>query len=314
MILVLLLYFLFAVTFILAKGVTFYISPIFFVGIRMILAGLLLLGYQYWRNSAACFVAKEDRWRFLLIAFFHIFVAYVGEFWALQYVTAAKASLLFNLSPFITAFFSYLLFSEYLTIRQWVGLTVGCIGLFPILLSQTPLEELTTHISFLSMPEIALLIAVTASAYSWTMIKVLMQERSYTSIIINGYAMAIGGILSLVTSFIFESFSPVIIPAAMPLWGFSPMGYSLFMVTWYLVSLIIIANIISYNLYALLLAQYSATFLSFAGFTIPLFTALLDWLVFGEVVGLGFGFSILFVMFGLCLFYRDENKAYKRKS
>lgn len=306
MVLVFLLYFLFAVTFILAKGVTFYIAPIFFVAIRMILAGALLLGYQYWRNRAACFVEKTDRWRFLQIAFFHIFIAYVGEFWALRYITAAKASLLFNLSPFATAFFSYLLLSDVLTVRQWVGLFVGCVGLIPILLSQNPLEELTWHFSFLSMPDIALLVAVVASAYGWTMIKGLMKERLYTSAVINGYAMVMGGIFSLITSILVEPLSPIIIPTDNPQWGFSPTGYSLLMVVWYLMALIVIANIVSYNMYTLLLSRYSATFLSFAGFTIPLFTAILDWLIFGEIVGTGFTLSMLLVVCGLCLFYQDE--------
>ena len=43
----------------------------------------------------------------------------------------------------------------------------------------------------------------------------------------------------------------------------------------YSFALVIIANIIGYNLYGYLLSRYSATFLSFAGFMTPLFAALL---------------------------------------
>ncbi len=305
MFLIFVLYFLFAVTFILAKGVISYIQPIFFVGMRMTIAGIILLAYQYYKDRSRCIIRLPNIFDFIQVAIFHIFIAYVGEFWALKFVTAAKASLIFNLTPFITAIFSYLLLKEQLTKRQWIGLMIGFVGLIPILVSQTSLELLTRHIGFVSMPEIALLVAVSSGAYSWLVVKRLITQEGYAAICVNGYAMLGGGLLSLGTSALMEG-GPIVIPVTCGSWNITPIHYSMIMVLAYTGTLILIANIFSYNAYAHLLTRYSATFLSFCGLTTPLFTAFLDWLVFGEIIGLGFVLSMIGVILGLILFYKDE--------
>ncbi|MCV5950917.1 DMT family transporter, partial [Escherichia coli] len=63
-----------------------------------------------------------------------------------------------------------------------------------------------------------------------------------------------------------------------------------------------------YNLYGTLLKRYSATFMSFAGFTTPLFTALFGWLVLGEIVTWPFYVSFCIVLLGLVLFDQEELK------
>src|SRR5690606_11256957 len=138
------------------------------------------------------------------------------EFWALGYVTSAKACLLYNLSPFITALFSFFLFAEQLRFRQISGLIVGFLGFIPILIAQTPLEQITWHIGFLSWPEIALIFSVTSSAYGWMIMKKRV-ARGYSFIFINGIGMAGGGVLALGLSCIIEGFpalkqAPVVIP------------------------------------------------------------------------------------------------------
>ena len=122
------MYMLFASTFTLGKAALDYVDPMFFIGIRMIIAGILLLGYCY--TSGYRF--QRNFWKdwklFLSIILFHIYVAYVLEFWSLQYVTSFKTCFFYNLSPFITALFSYISFSEKLTHKQWLGLTIGFVG------------------------------------------------------------------------------------------------------------------------------------------------------------------------------------------
>lgn len=105
MTLIILLYMLFASTFTLGKAALLYIQPIFFIGLRMIIAGILLLGYQYFFNRARWRYEWRDTVAFSNIAIFLIFIAFVGEFWAMKYISAAKACLFYNASPFITAFF-----------------------------------------------------------------------------------------------------------------------------------------------------------------------------------------------------------------
>jgi len=98
----------------------------------MTIAGIILLAYQYYKDRSRCIIRLPNIFDFIQVAIFHVFIAYVGEFWALKFVTAAKASLIFNLTPFITAIFSYLLLKEQLTKRQWIGLMIGFVGLIPL--------------------------------------------------------------------------------------------------------------------------------------------------------------------------------------
>jgi EamA-like transporter family. len=273
-----------------------------FIGVRMIAGGALLLGYQYFFNRKYWRYESRDMVPFLQIIIFHIFIAYTGEFWALQFISGSKASLIYNISPFITALFAYMMFSERLTVRQWIGLAIGCIGLLPILKDQGFQEQTIFHVGMFSSAEIILLLAVISSAYGWIVMKHLLINRSYSSIMINGIGMMGGGILALMASFATEGY-PVLRVAQ-----HTTIADSLFMLVVYAGLLIIIANVVCYNLYSYLLARYSATFLSFAGFTTPLFAALFDWLLVGELACANFFLSMSIIIIGLILFYQDEMK------
>ncbi len=310
MILIFILYMLFASTFTLGKLALAYTSPVFFIGIRMVIAGALLLGYQY------CF--NRSKWKFelkiwplyLQIITFHVFIAYIFEFWALQYVSASKACLLFNLSPFITAFFSYLLFSERLSRAKWIGLLIGFLGMFPILMSHTQLEDIIGGLWRISWPEIALLCSVASSAYGWMMIRQCMR-LNYSPVMVNGIGMFGGGVAALIASFFIEG-SPQIhaplIPTHLDLFLTSSIGaYGPYVaLAIYMGLLILIANIICYNLYGYLLSKYSPVLLSFAGFTTPLFAALYDFVLIGQAVSWQFVVAIVATGGGLYIFYNDK--------
>lgn len=111
----------------------------------------------------------------------------------------------------------------------------------------------------------------------------------------NGFSMLLGGIGALIHSFAVENWNPV------PVTGFIPFIECAIL-------LIIISNIICYNLYGHLLKKYSPTFMSFAGFTTPLFTALFGWFFLGEVVTWPFFISFLIVLFGLIIFDQEDLK------
>lgn len=300
MILVLFLYFLYALTFIFAKSVVEYVQPIFFVAVRMIIGGGILLAYQLLYLRTPIRIRKQDAFYFAQIMLLGICLSYAGEFWSIQYITAAKTSLLFNISPFITAGIAHFMIHERLTLRQWIGLILGFGGLLPILFTQQADELSLAHIGFLSSAEIILLLAVAAAAYSWVIFKRLVVDRGYTPLTINGVTMLGGGILAYGLSLCTETTPYIhIIPDQSYLHTFT-------IIAGYMGALILSVNIFSYNLYGHLLRRYTATFISFAGFVTPLFTAVLDWIFLGERVGGAFFISMLIVLSGLILFYIDE--------
>jgi len=76
----------------------------------------------------------------------------------------------------------------------------------------------------------------------------------------------------------------------------------------YLVSVVFLAEVICYNLYAFLLKRYSATFLAFAGCLYPIFGALLGWFFFHEKITYNFFISVTIVSAALYLYYIAEQE------
>ncbi len=297
MLAILLLYALFGTTFILGKEAVSIVPPIFFIGVRMMLASIILLGFiKLWQRESLAVKRKDVPW-FVGIVLFHIYIAYVFEFVGMQYLTGGKACLMYNLSPFITALFSYIFFSEVMTLRKWIGLAIGFLAFIPSLIFQTSAQEASAGgFGFISWGELLLIISVVSASAGWIFMRKLTRELGYSYFFVNTVGMLGGGILALATSYPLEVW-----PSCNSLITNWPFLYTLF-------GLILIGNIICFNLYGYLLASYSATILSFFGFVTPLFAALFGWLWLGETVHWTFYVTVALVTFGLYEFYQEELK------
>lgn len=293
MLLICIMYALFGMTFVIGKAALQFVSPIAFIAFRMIIAGILLSCYQKFYLKQKLGLSKTDFMNLSWLSLVHIYVPYVFEFWALQYVSSAKAAMLFSLSPFATAILAYILLKEKLSLKKILGLIIGCLGFLPILIINSCKELPGEKLCNFYLPEIALVISVVSASYAWIFIQNKLQQNSYSLIKINGVSMLFGGFLALFTSFIFEPWSPAPIN-----------NYYYFAILTLLI--IIIGNILCYNMYGLLLNKYTATFLSFAGFMTPLFTAFFQFVIFKEPVSLSFFATLIFVFIGLYIFYQEE--------
>ncbi len=291
--LVLLLYALFASGFIIAKTTLSYGQPLFLIGSRMMFAGLLLLGAEWMKNRTS-FSLKNLPWkRLIALGIINIYLTNAFEFYGLQHLTSFKTCFLYSFSPFLSALFSYFLFSERMTSKKWLGLTIGFIGFIPILLSQTELEEATGQLFFFSWGELSVIAACICSVYGWILLKQAVSKDSVSPLLANSISMIVGGVFALCHSRLVEPWNPI--PVTEPI----PFLQGAILLT-------IVSNLIAYNLYGYLLKKLSATFISFAGFSTPLFTALLGWYFLGESVGLPFFVSSAVVFMGLFLFYQEE--------
>lgn len=293
MFLVILMYALFASVFTISKTGLEYAQPLFFVGSRMLVAGIIMLGYQYFMKPNDFAMKKEHFWRFFRLALFAIYLTNVLEFWGLKYLTSFKTCFIYSLSPFASALLSYWMFNDRMSSKKWLGLLIGCLGFLPILINETSTEELTGHVWFFSWAEIAVLFAALFSVYGWSVLKQLVNDNGYSSFMANGVSMVMGGTMALFHSYLVEPWDPIPVTEVWP-----------FLDCMFL--LILISNLICYNLYGYLLKNYSVTFISFAGFITPLFTALFGWWYLGEVVTWPFYVSAVVVFAGLCLFNQDE--------
>ncbi len=302
MILVFLLYALFASVFTVAKEALEYSSPFFLVGSRMLFAGTIMLVYQAIQDPTKLRLTSTGWRKAFLLGFFNIYITNVLELWGLQYLTSFKTCFLYSLSPFLSALFSYFLLNERMTKIKWVGLLIGFGGFLPILITQDGSQEaLQSHFWFFSWPEIAVIGAVVSSVWGWILLKQLVHGDGCSPIVANGYSMFLGGAFATLHSYITDGWSPLPVT-----------NWSIFIKC--TLFLIVISNIVSYNLYGYLLKRFSATFMSFAGLSTPLFTALFGWLFHGEIVTVDFFVSLAIVSLGLFLFYLEELRENKRLS
>ena len=270
-------------------------SPLFLTGTRMLAAGVLMIAALALFRPQALKFNRAQLATMGLLGLFSVYLANALEFWGLQYLTAAKTCLIYSLTPFISALLSYFQFGEKMTPLKAAGLTIGFMSFIPILLDRSGAEELVRGLGWLTWAEIALMGAAVSAAYGWILLKLLGTRQATSPIAANAVSMAFGGILALAHSFFIENWSPVPVTNTR---GFFE-GLAL---------MIVISNIICYNIYGWLLKKFSATFLSFAGLTTPLFAALFGYLFLKETITPYFFVALGVIAVGLALVYIEERK------
>lgn len=290
---VLLLYAMFASVFTIAKAGMEYTQPFFLVGTRMLFAGIIMLSYQFFFRREETKQCKLNFKRIFWLTIFNIYLTNVFEFWGLKYLTSFKTCFIYSLSPFVAALLSYFIFSEKLSWKKWTGLFIGFAGFIPILLNETSNEQQTGHLYLLSWAEVAVMAASICSVYGWILLRQIVRDDGTPPFLANGYSMLFGGILALLHSRLVEDWDPIPVTEMIPFVECTLL-------------LLVISNLICYNLYGVLLKKFTATFMSFAGFTTPFFTALFGWLYLGEVVTWPFYVSAAIVFMGLLTFYQEE--------
>lgn len=293
MYLVVLLNALFATTFVVAKIVLSYTKPIFLVGVSMAIGGLLQLVYMGIKNPKKCVIAMRDVGLFAQVSIFSIVFSYGLQFWGMQYMPVFKSCFLYNFGPFASYLIAAFLFKEKMKLKKWLGLLVGFIGIIPILISTSPAEQGQSIGMLISLPEIAVIASVVCYSYGWFIIRILVHDRHYSPLLVNGIAMFLGGIVTLISVPLIEG--PIVIHEMLPFF--------------YLLSgMILVEFLICNNLYAYLLDKYSETFVSFSTFSIPLFGALYSWFFLSEHITWHFFVSSLIVAAAIALFYSAEHE------
>lgn len=294
--LVIMLFALFASLFTLSKSALEFSEPFFLIGSRMAFAGILLLLHQAIFNKKSFKIQLNHMLPLLILGLVSIYITNIAEIWGIQFMSSAKACLIYSLSPFVASLFAYWILKETLTLKKWCGLIVGFVGLIPILFTQTSSNELAKDLLFFSWGELSLIIAVFASVYGWILLKKIVSEYKYSPMMANGCSMLIGGTLALFHSYLSgEHWTPV--PILNDQYG-SFLECALWMM--------LISNVICYNLYGYLLKRFSATFMSLAGLVTPLFASFFGWYFLNEVITWHFFASMILFSIGLTLFYQEE--------
>lgn len=293
-------FFIWSSCFTLGRATLQYSSPLFLTGSRMLIAGALILAFILITQKRV--VIKRKQWLpLILLGLSSVYLCNALEFWGLQYMTAAKASFIYSLTPFIAAILSYFQLKEKMTSRKFLGLFIGFLGFFPVLYFQGGAKDIIGGIGFLSWADLALVGATLTSSYGWVLMRKLGKDDNVSPLLANGVSMAIGGIFALTHSFVVEDWNPV------PVTEFTPFFEGVGM-------MIVVSNLICYNLYGYLLKHLTATYLSFVGLMTPLFASFFGWVFLSETVSWTFFLSVGIILFGLWHVYAEELRmGYLRK-
>lgn len=272
-----------------------YSSPLFITGSRMLLAGVLLLLFQFFFHRPQCYVKKNHILPMCIIGLTNVYLANALEFWGLQFMESGKTCFLYSFAPIATALLSYFWFSEKITWLKCLGLTIGVLGFIPVLIARESTEDFSGRLGFFSYAELAVLGAALCTAIGWMTMRVMVKNQNYSPIMANATSMCVGGAFALVHSLFAEVWLPI------PVTDFSEFIGPFLL-------LMLISNIIAYNLNSYLLKHFTATYMSLTGLTQPVFAAIFGYIFLQEVMHEYFWISILAVMLGLYIYYQQELK------
>lgn len=286
MILVIVLYALFALTFSAGKKAMMFGSPLGLAWSRTFLTVILLLPFYFIKYKTP---PKFNLNQFLtLLAYSCVAVtSFIGANWALLRVSSIKVALFYALTPLITAAISYLFYNESLNKYKILGMIVGLIGILSITISGAESSNVEIHMP--GLPELFLAIAVTAYSAGWFIINPLITKHKYSPIYINGIASFISALICTALMVITQTSFPV----SPEFWQWAGIQ-TLF------------SSIICYSLYMYLLHFYSTNFLAFACFLEPIFAAIYGWILLSETPSITFWIATIIISIGLCLFYKGE--------
>lgn len=302
------------------KYALYSLTPTFMVALRMLGAGLIL--FFYYRKSThrlSYSYFKKDIPLLLFISLLTLFIPSLCKAYALQNMLASKASFFGSLDPFVTSIYAYLFFREKLSIKKILGILLGFTGMIVILISRAPAsEQALKAFSVFSYPEIAALIAMAVGRLGWMFVQKLIRNEKYTGAELNGLLMTLSGIIALIIPFlwaiasaIIRFFAPVWAPAyhlsdAIGMFHLNPESeFGMLALLFFIAYTILVGNVIGYTMYANFLKIYSITFISLAGFSVPMYTYLFD-AILGNPISYMFLVAAAITFAGLMIFYLDD--------
>lgn len=272
------------------------LPPTFFVGLRMLLGGAILYGLNYRSSHRLKFSHLKQDWLLLLwIASCTTLIPSILKAFGLQNLVSSKAAFIGALDPFVTAFYSYILWREVLSKKKFIGIMLGFAGAVILCFSHSPIESTFYNFLIFSLPELAAFAAVAIGRYGWICAQMTMKRDRYTPPELNGIMMLVSGIIALSASYFVDDISITQIPL-------TPSFLSLLAYT------VVIGNVVAYTMYAQFLKAYSANFVSLAGFSVPIFVTVYGRVFLNEAITLNLVISAALILVGVIIFFTDEIK------
>ena len=260
------------------------------MAIRMLFGGLSLFIFQIFYDFKQIAIKKKHILSFLIICLFHMFLNFIAEAYALKHLSGFIISIFYLTSPLISAIIGKILYNTFLSKKQKYILFLFFLISF-LYLFQINLNLNLDYFNLKSFISILLIIfSISSSILSWYKIKELIED-SYSIVVINGYASLFSGFFSFIIGYFFDQ-------------NFFIIGNKLVFYKSILL-LVIVSNFLAYNLYQNILKKYSITFIMLIEFIAPFFVAILEWLFFGIYINI---YQLIYFFIFLFLIYKFNKK------
>ena len=292
MVLIFVMYAISASTFLLAKQLLLYSSPLFLVGIRTLIAGLFFLCAVLLTTKHPLSNIKKFLLPCMSIALYSFFMSNSLKFWALQSLSATHAAVISITEPLFALLIAYCMFNENMSFKKWIGL-ICCIGSGFLIVNNGLLRLQTQFTDFLTLPSLAMYTAIAASAYGALLMRKAIKYDQASPMVINGLSMALAGVFALSSTCVETSSYSVTSET------FLPFASSLML-------LVLLSNIIAYSIYGYLLKRYSVLLISCGSFIKPIAVIGYKGIFLHEVVPGYLGYSAVLLVIGLAVIYGDE--------
>ncbi|MCP8617701.1 DMT family transporter [Salirhabdus salicampi] len=265
-----------------------YVSPLLLVALRFTIAGVLmaLIVIILKRRHP---VSLKDWFRMFMIGAFQTAGVMGCIFISLQTITAGESSILTFTNPLLVVLFGKLFLQFHYYWYQWFGVVIGFIGV---------LITLGANVS----TEIGTMWAI-GSAIFWTCATLLIKKWGHFVDIwvLTAYQMLFGGLLLLVSSFVFENMRLVMNVSSVSI------------IMW----LAIMASVVQFGVWFYLLQKHDPGKVSAFLFLAPFFGVLFGWMLLNEPVkwNVWLGGALIFAgIFCVNWSRREVNKVKTKKA
>lgn len=265
--------------------------PLTLITLRLILASVLLYGFLKLSGRLQK-IDKPDLKLFFALAFFEPFMYYVGETYGLTMVKPTLASVIIATIPVFAPFFAFVFLKERFTIINMLGIGVSIIGVYLIVYNTDGSE--TTSVIGVALVFLAVLSAIIYGL----LLRKIPEKYSATNIIF--YQSMIGLIY----------FIPV---AAMVDLRLLARMVILRQSVQALLMLTFFASVIAFVLFADVVRKIGITKSEVFTNLIPVFTALLSWAIFKEMMNSFQWIGVFVVILGVFVSQSKNKKPEDRR-
>lgn len=266
-------------SFILTKIALKTYSPISIILFRLIISAISIYIFVKFSNIKL-HIEQKDYKLFALLAFFEPFLYFLGETFGLQRVSATTASVIISTIPIFVPIFAFFIYREKLSTINIFGSIISFVGVLIIILNKN--FSLDASLSGI----LIMMIAVSATIGYSLVVKNVTERYNPIIIVLMQSSMAIFGFLPLFFIFDFNDFI-FIKHSANAIYSIITLG--------------IFASSIAFILFAYGIKKIGVSKSGFFSNLIPIFTAIISFIIFKERLSIIKYMGIITVVIGLFL-------------